>query len=61
MRRESTDPFVSTEEPVDVDDETAAAIQLGLDDIAAGRTVTLEEARERMQKWFSRLSSQPKL
>ena len=48
------DPFVSTEDDVEVDTETAAAIQLGIEDADAGRIVTLEEARERMQQWLSK-------
>jgi predicted transcriptional regulator len=53
---ERIDPFVSTEE-VEVDEETAAAIQRGIEDADAGRVITLEEARERMQQWLSKSSS----
>jgi predicted transcriptional regulator len=54
---ERFDPFVSTEEEVEVDVETAAAIQRGIEDADAGRVVTLEQARERMQQWLSKSSS----
>jgi predicted transcriptional regulator len=54
---EWTHPFISPEEEVEVDDETAAAIQRGIDDADAGRVVSLAEARERMGQWLSRSSS----
>ncbi len=54
---EWTHPFISPEEEVEVDDETAAAIQRGIDDADAGRVVSLEEVRERMGQWLSRSSS----
>jgi predicted transcriptional regulator len=41
---EPTDLFISTEE-VEVDGETADAIQRGIEDADAGRVVTIEEAR----------------
>jgi predicted transcriptional regulator len=53
---ERFDPFVSTEEEVEVDAETTAAIQRGIDDADAGRVITLEEARERMHLWLSKSS-----
>jgi hypothetical protein len=43
MKSEAWVPFVSTEDAVELDAETVAAIQLGIDDIDAGRFVTLEE------------------
>ncbi len=48
------DPFVSTEEEIEVDPETVAAIQRGIEDADAGRVLTLEEARERMRQWLSK-------
>ena len=51
------DPFVSTEDEVYVDAETAPAIQEGMEDADAGRVVTLEDARGRMQQWLSKSSS----
>ncbi len=54
---EGIDPFISTEEEIEVDTETAKAIQLGIEDADAGRVVTMEQVRERMQQWLSRSSS----
>jgi predicted transcriptional regulator len=54
---EGIDPFISTEDEIEVDAETAAAIRRGIEDADAGRVVTLEEARERMEQWLSRSSS----
>jgi len=54
---ERIDPFVSTEDEVEVDAETASAIQRGIEDADAGRVITLEEARERMHQWLSKSSS----
>ncbi len=51
---ERFDPFVSTEEEVEVDLATLTAIRQGIEDADAGRVVTLEEARERMQQWLSK-------
>ncbi len=53
---EGIDPFVSTEEEIEVDGETADAIQRGIDDADAGRVFTMEEVRKRMQQWLSRSS-----
>jgi predicted transcriptional regulator len=47
---ERIDPFISTEEAVEVDAETNDAIQRGIEDAAAGRVVSLEEVRERMEQ-----------
>jgi len=47
---EGIDPFVSTEEEIEVD---AEAIQRGIEDADAGRVVTMEGVRERMQQWFA--------
>jgi predicted transcriptional regulator len=52
------DPLVSTEEPIDVDAETAAAIERGIGAAEEGRTVTSEEARKLASQWFSRFSTQ---
>ena len=45
-------------EPVEVDSETLAAIDRGIEDAGAGRTVSLEEARQLIPKWISRFASQ---
>lgn len=51
------DPFVSIEPEVEVDDETAAAIQEGIKAADEGRLTTLDEARERMKQWLTKSSS----
>jgi predicted transcriptional regulator len=51
---ERIDPFVSTEEEIEVDAETAAAIQRGIEDADAGRVITLEGVRTRMRQWLSK-------
>jgi len=43
------DSFISTEEEIEVDTETADAIQRGIEDANAGRVFTMAEVRERMQ------------
>jgi hypothetical protein len=45
------DLFVSTEAEVEVDIETAAAIELGIADLSAGRIVSPEEIRARLPEW----------
>ena len=45
-------------EPVEVDAETLAAIDRGVADADAGRTVSLEEARQSIPKWISQFESQ---
>jgi predicted transcriptional regulator len=54
---EPIDPFISTEEEVEIDAETKAAIQRGIEDADAGKVITLDDARERMKQWLSRSSS----
>lgn len=51
------DLFVSTEDPVEVDDETRAAIKRGRLDAADGRLYTMEEVRERVAAWTTKYSS----
>jgi hypothetical protein len=58
MGETETDFFVNTEPEVDVDAETAAAIELGIKAADEGRVVTLNEARKRMRQWLSVSSSQ---
>ncbi|MBZ5524034.1 MAG: hypothetical protein LAP21_17495 [Acidobacteriia bacterium] len=43
---------------VEVDDETLAAIDRGLEAIKEGRVVSSEEARQRIQKWSTKSSPQ---
>ena len=49
---------VPATEPVDVDAETLSAIDRGAEDADAGRTVSLEEARQLIPKWISKFESQ---
>jgi predicted transcriptional regulator len=53
----SVDPFIPTEDEVEVDAETATAIERGVKAADEGRFITLEETRERMQQWLSKSSS----
>jgi predicted transcriptional regulator len=52
---ERIDPFISTEEEIELDAETADAIQRGIEDADAGRIVPLEEVRERMEQWLPKI------
>jgi len=49
---------VPATEPVEVDAETSAAIHRGLEDADAGRTVSIEEARQLIPEWISKFESQ---
>ena len=49
---------VPATEPVEVDAETSRAILRGLDDADAGRTVSIEGARQLISKWTSKYESQ---
>ena len=51
------DLFVSTEEEVEVDAETAAAIERGIKDADEGRTVSLDEVRKMIPEWISKFES----
>lgn len=51
------DPFTSTEDEVEVDQETVAAIDRGIQAADEGRVVPLEEVRRRMQEWHAKSSS----
>jgi len=43
---------------VEVDAETSAAIEKGIADAEAGRTVSAEEVRKMIPQWISRFESQ---
>jgi predicted transcriptional regulator len=58
MELKQWDPFVSTDEEVEVDGETEAAIREGIEDADAERVVTLEQAREQMEQWLLKSSFQ---
>jgi predicted transcriptional regulator len=51
------DRFTSTEEEVEVDEETLAAIDRGIKAADEGRVVPLEEVRRRMLEWHTKSSS----
>jgi predicted transcriptional regulator len=51
------DLFVSEEEEVEVDAETAAAIELGIKQADEGRTVPLEDVRRMIPEWISKFES----
>ncbi len=51
---------VPVTEEVEVDAEHLAAIDRGMADVKAGRTVTLEEARKLIPTWISKFESQKK-
>ena len=55
------DQFTSTEEEVEVDEETLAAIDRGIKAADEGRVVPLEEVRRRMQEWHTKSSSRKTL
>jgi len=53
----SIDPFVSTESEVEVDAETAAAIEQGLKDANEGRVVPSSEVHKLISQWISKFST----
>ncbi len=55
------DLFVSTEEEVEVDEETAAAIEIGIKQADEGLLVPSEEVHRRVREWLARSSTQKPL
>ena len=55
---EQADPLVSTENDVEVDEETAAAIDRGIRAADEGRVVPGDEVRKRILEWISKFSTQ---
>jgi predicted transcriptional regulator len=49
---------VPVTDQVTVDAETLAAIDRGIEDADAGRTISLEEARRMIPEWISKFESQ---
>jgi predicted transcriptional regulator len=53
----SIDPFISTDEAVEVDAETAAAIQRGIRAADEGKVVSNDEVRKLIPQWISKFST----
>jgi predicted transcriptional regulator len=51
------DPLASSEQEIEVDAQTAAAIEQGICAADEGRVVSAEEVRKLTQKWISKLST----
>ena len=51
------DPLISAEQEVEVDAETAAAIERGIRAADEGRVVSSEEVRKLVPQWISEFSS----
>jgi predicted transcriptional regulator len=57
MDEPKPDPMVSTEEEVEVDARTAAAIDRGVRAANEGRVVSSEEVRKLIPQWISKFST----
>jgi predicted transcriptional regulator len=57
MSEPERDPMVSTEEEVEVDAETAAAIDRGIRAADEGRAVSNDEVRKLIPQWISEFST----
>ena len=51
------DPFVSTEEAMEVDAETSSAIKRGIRDADEGRVVSSDEVRKIVRQWITKSST----
>jgi|GEM_PF-3199510 len=57
MAETKIDPFVSTELEIELDSETSRILEERIKSANAGRLVSAEEARRRMQEWLSKSST----
>ena len=57
MDESRPDLFVSNEDPVEVDAETAAALERSIREADEGRLVPSEEARKMVSQWISNFST----
>ncbi len=57
MAETNSDLFESTEDEIEVDAETAAAIERGNREADEGRVVSADEVRARIPKWISKFST----
>ena len=57
MAEAKPDFFVSTEESVEVDAPTLAAIDRGMRDAQEGRTLSIDEVRKLIPQWISKFES----
>jgi predicted transcriptional regulator len=58
MAEPKPDLMVSSEEEIEVDAETAAAIDRGIRSAEAGQVVSSEEVRKLIPQWISKFSTQ---
>lgn len=57
MKKVSSSDLFTSEEQIEVDAETAAAIKRGLRDAKEGRVVPSEKVRELVHEWISKFST----
>ncbi len=58
MADPNSDPMISSEEELELDAETTAAIDRGIRAAKDGRVVSSEEVRKLIPQWISRFSTQ---